>query len=80
MGEVSLTSMFQVLLLAIGYVAHLDMPLPCGLPEGKAVSLLPPGNDTVVGVHGCLNSLSNPSLSVSERCCSATRTDFRYVS
>ena len=51
-GEVSLTSMFQVmLLLAVSYVAHLDMPLPCGLPEGKAASLLPPGDDNVVGVH-----------------------------
>ena len=51
-GEVSVTSMVQVILLLAGsYVAHLDMPLPCGLPEGKAASLLPPGDDNVVGVH-----------------------------
>ena len=35
-------------------IVHLDMPLPCGLPEDKAASLLPPGNDTVAGVHLCL--------------------------
>ena len=38
---------------------HLDMPLPCGLPEGKAASQLPPGNDNVAGVHLCLTSLGN---------------------
>ena len=35
------------------------MPLPCGLPEGKAASQSPPGDDNVVGVHLCLNSLGN---------------------
>ena len=59
-GEVSLTSVFQVILLLAGsFVAHLNMPLPCGLPEGKAASLLPPGDDNVVGVHLCRNSLGN---------------------
>ena len=43
-GEASLTSVFQVILLYAGsFAAHSDMPLPCGLPEGKAASLLPPG-------------------------------------
>ena len=45
-----------ILLLAGSFVAHLNMPLPCGLLEGKAASLLPPGDDNVVGVHLCLNS------------------------
>ena len=45
-GEERMTSMFQVvLLLARELIAHLDMPLPCGLPEDKAASQLPPGND-----------------------------------
>ena len=30
-------------LYAGNFAAHSDMPLPCGLPEGKAASLLPPG-------------------------------------
>ena len=50
-GEVSLTSMLQVILLLCGsYVTHLDMPSLCGLPEGKAASQLPPGDDNVIGV------------------------------
>ena len=51
-GEVSLTSVSQVILLLPGsFVAHLDMPLPCGLREGKAASLLPMGD--AVG-SGCI--------------------------
>ena len=57
-GEVSFTSVFQVILLLAGsFVTHLDMPPPCGLPEGKAASLLRPGEDNVVGVNLCLNCL-----------------------
>ena len=42
--EASLTSVFQVILLYAGsFAAHSDMPLPCGLPEGKAASQLQPG-------------------------------------
>jgi len=53
-GEASLTSVFQViLLLANSFVTHLDMP------EGKAASLLPPGDENVVGIHLCLNSLGH---------------------
>ena len=35
---------------------RLDMLLPCGLPEDKAVSLLP-GNDFIAGVRLCLRIL-----------------------
>ena len=43
-GEAGVTSVSQVILLHAGnFAAHSDMPLPCGLPEGKAASLLPPG-------------------------------------
>ena len=51
-------SMFQVILVLAGnYVVHLDMPLPCGLPQGRAASQLPPADDNVLGVHLCLNYL-----------------------
>ena len=45
------------------------MPPPCGLPAGKAASLLPPEDDNVVGIHLCLESLDNSSLPVSKHCC-----------
>ena len=43
-GEASAASVSQVILLHTDRLAvHSDMPPPCGLPEGKAASLLPPG-------------------------------------
>ena len=77
-GEVIMTSMFQVILLLAGnYVVHLDMPLPCGLPVGKATSQLPPGDDNVVGVHLCLNSLGNSEFTCVQALLlvSTTKTD-----
>ena len=38
-------------------VRRLGMLFPCGLPEGKAVSLLPQGDDFIAGVRLCLCTL-----------------------
>ena len=46
------SSLWNIVLYPCCFVAHLDMSLPCGLPEGKAVPLLPP-DDYVVGLHWC---------------------------
>ena len=64
-------------MLTGSYVAHLDMPLPCGLPEGKAASLLPPGDDNVVGVPLWPFSLGNSEFTCVRAMLlvSATRSD-----
>ena len=68
-GEASLTSMLQVILLLSGsYVAHLDMPPICGLPEGKAASQLPPTTVLLAFLNAYI-PWAAPSLPVSERCC-----------
>ena len=71
-----------ILLLSSSYVAHSDMPLPCGLPEGKTASLLPPEDDNVVSEFLCLKFLTTPRCPVSERCCWYLQREltFRFMS
>ena len=45
------------------------MPPPCELPEDKAASQLLPGNENVVGIHLCLESLDNSGLPVVKHRC-----------
>ena len=78
-----MTRMFQVILLLAGNcVVHLDMPLPCGLPEGKAASQLPPGDDNVVGAPLCRESLGNTEFTCVRALLlvSATSLTFRLMS
>ena len=67
-GEASVASVFPVIVLETDRLAaHSDMPPPCGLPEGKAASLLPPGTTMSLAFFG----VSNPEATRVYLCPSA---------